>query len=90
MTIWTKAYWKAQAERTISTAAQTAVGAIGATALIESVDWAVVGSTVALASVLSVLKGIVANSATGTGPGATTAEQTEPAPVKTQTHRADI
>ena len=38
--------------------AQSAVAAIGATALITEVDWAVVGSTAAMTGVLSILNSI--------------------------------
>ena len=38
------------------TAAQTAIGAIGAATVIESVDWVLVASTTALATLLSLLK----------------------------------
>lgn len=46
---------KAATVRAIKTAAQTAIGAIGATTLFSSVDWLVVGSTVLLATILSYL-----------------------------------
>lgn len=72
-TLTTAAFWKATAERAVSTAAQTAIGAIGATALVHEVDWLVVGSTVALATILSILKGLAAGTS-GTGPGFTDAE----------------
>lgn len=41
--------------RAVRTVAQTALGAIGASAVLADVDWAVVGSTALLAGVLSVL-----------------------------------
>lgn len=50
-----KDWWKAAAIRAIRTIAQTAIAAIGTTALIENVNWLVVGSTAALAGVLSLL-----------------------------------
>lgn len=47
---------KAALVRAIKTAAQSAVAAIGTTALtIGSVDWRIIGGTAALAAVLSVL-----------------------------------
>ena len=50
-----KDWWKAAAIRAIRTIAQTAIAAIGTTALIENVNWLVVGSTAALAGLLSLL-----------------------------------
>ncbi len=57
-----KKYWKAWAYasgiRAIKTVAQTAVGTIGASALVESVDWRVVASASLLAGVVSLLTSI--------------------------------
>ena len=66
-------FWAATAERAVSTAAQTAIGTIGATALIHEVEWVVVGSATALAALLAVLKAIASGAANGT-PSAITAE----------------
>lgn len=55
----TKKWLKAAAIRAAKTMAQTAIAAIGTTALITEVNWAVVLSTSALAGVLSVLTSIV-------------------------------
>lgn len=41
------------------TVAQTAIAAIGTTAVIEGVDWRLVGSTAAMAGVLSLLNSAV-------------------------------
>jgi hypothetical protein len=49
---------KAAAIRAARTAAQTALAALGTTALIQDVDWAIVASTTALATVASVLTSI--------------------------------
>lgn len=51
-----KTFWLGLADRTISTVAQAALGAIGTTALIHQVDWRVVGGTAALAGLVAVLK----------------------------------
>lgn len=54
-----KEYWikwiKRAGMRAVKTMAQTAIAAIGSTALLTEVNWAVVTSTVALAGVLSLL-----------------------------------
>ena len=44
--------------RAVKTAAQTAVGAIGATAIFTDVNWSVVGMTALLSSVLSLLTSV--------------------------------
>ena len=48
-------WFKAAGIRALKTAAQTAVAAIGTTALFDEVNWAVVGSTSLLAAILSLL-----------------------------------
>lgn len=57
-----KEYWinwaKAAGVRAIKTVAQSAIAAIGASAMISEVDWAVVASTAVLAGVVSVLTSI--------------------------------
>ena len=58
-------FWGASVERAIKTAAQTAIATIGTTALIHEVDWAVVGSATALATVLSVLTSIASGANDG-------------------------
>ena len=53
-----KNYWikwgKAAARRALKTAAQTFVATIGTTATLGAVDWKLVGSTSALAAILSI------------------------------------
>ena len=56
--IFTKEWFAAAGIRALNTAAQTAVASIGVTAMIHEVDWVVVGSTAALAGVLSLLTSI--------------------------------
>lgn len=46
---------KAATVRAVKTAAQTAIGAIGAATVFSGVDWKVVGGTVLLATVMSYL-----------------------------------
>lgn len=55
----TKEFWKAAGIRAIRTVAQTAIATIGTTAMIQDVNWAVVGSSALLAGLLSVLTSIV-------------------------------
>lgn len=48
-------WFKAAGIRAIKTAAQTAIGAIGAATVFNGVDWRVVGGTVLLATITSFL-----------------------------------
>jgi len=50
-----KKWTKAATVRAIKTAAQTAIGAIGATTVFGEVDWRIVGGTVLLATITSFL-----------------------------------
>lgn len=58
----TKEYWinwaKAAGVRAVKTVAQSAIAAIGASAVISEVDWAVVASTAVLAGVVSILTSV--------------------------------
>ena len=54
-TITNLEWWRAAGIRALKTAAQSAIAAIGTTALIEGVNWAVVASTAGLAAILSLL-----------------------------------
>ena len=56
--IFTKEWFAAAGIRALKTVAQAAVASIGVTAMIHEVDWVVVGSTAALAGVLSLLTSI--------------------------------
>lgn len=60
----TKRFWKDAFERVISTAAQAAIGAIGATAVVQDLDWKIVAGATGIAALLSFLKAIAA---TGVG-----------------------
>ncbi|MGG4552621.1 holin [Paenibacillus humicus] len=51
----TKQWIKAATIRAVKTAAQTAIGVIGATTVFAAVDWYVVGGTVLLATITSFL-----------------------------------
>lgn len=53
-----KAFWKAALIRAVRTFCQTAVAAIGTSAMISEVNWLAVGSTAVLAAVLSILNSI--------------------------------
>ncbi len=53
-----KKWWEAAAIRAIKTVCQTAVGTIGASTMIESVDWRVVFSSAILAGILSILTSV--------------------------------
>ena len=53
-----KTFWIAALKRAAHTVAQTALGAIGAAAVIEAVDWLHVLSASALAGIISILKSI--------------------------------
>lgn len=51
-------WFKAASVRAIKTVAQTAIAAIGASATIGEVDWAMVGSASLLAGVVSILTSV--------------------------------
>ncbi|MBR3842557.1 MAG: hypothetical protein IKM38_04710 [Christensenellaceae bacterium] len=57
MNKWKK-WAKAAAVRAVKTVAQTAVGVIGAGALITEVNWLTVGSAAALAGIVSLLTSV--------------------------------
>lgn len=51
-------FWKAALIRALRTFCQTAIATIGTTALLEDVNWLMVGSSAALAAMLSILNSI--------------------------------
>ena len=53
--ITSRQWWAAAGIRALRTFCQTAVAAIGTTALLSEIDWVVVGSASALAAILSLL-----------------------------------
>lgn len=53
--ITSRQWWAAAGIRALKTFSQTAVAAIGTTALLSEIDWVVVGSASALAAILSLL-----------------------------------
>lgn len=48
-------WWHAAGIRAVRTAAQAAIAAIGSATVLNQVDWAVIGSTVCVATILSLL-----------------------------------
>lgn len=58
MNVDTIEWCKKAGVRAVKTMAQSAIGAIGAAATMGAVDWRVVGSTAALAGVLSLLTSV--------------------------------
>ena len=54
----TKLWWKAAGLRAIKTVAQTAVATIGTAAMLDEIDWLMVGSAALLAGVLSLLTSV--------------------------------
>lgn len=54
----TKEFWKAAGIRALRTFCQTAVATIGTTAVMQDVNWIMVGSASLLSAVLSVLTSI--------------------------------
>ena len=54
----TKRWWRAAAVRAAKTVAQTAVATIGTAAMLDEVNWLMVGSAALLAGVLSLLTSI--------------------------------
>lgn len=53
-------FWHAALIRAIRTAAQTAIATIGTSAVLSEINWQVVASTTAVATILSLLTSIAA------------------------------
>ncbi|WP_437582740.1 holin [Paramicrobacterium sp. CJ85] len=72
----TRKFWKATAERVISSIAGGALAVIGAGQFgVLDADWQTIGSIALGSGVVSLLKAFAAQGATGTGPGLTNAEK---------------
>ena len=54
----TKEVWKAAGIRALRTICQTAIATIGTTAVLEEVNWLLVGSSALLAGLLSILNSV--------------------------------
>ena len=54
----TKKFWRAALIRSARTLCQTAIATIGTTALLQDVNWLMVGSSALLAALLSILNSI--------------------------------
>lgn len=82
MTIWTKSFWLAAAERVIWTLLQVAVGFgtayMGNGFTFKGWDWQNTLVSITVSTGLAAVKGIVANMVTKDGPGTTHAEQVTP------------
>lgn len=73
--IWTKQFWKAAGERALWTIAQSGLATIGITPIaFGDVNWALAGSIALTAGIVSVLKSIVVNGVTESGPSTANAE----------------
>lgn len=53
-----RTFWKAALIRALRTVCQTAIATIGTTAVLEEVNWLLVGSSAVLAGLLSILNSI--------------------------------
>lgn len=74
--MWSKTFWKATAERSIKTFAQSAAALlIGDGVGLLDVDWVAVGSVSGLAAVVSILTSVGSAAATDGSPSLTDAEQ---------------
>lgn len=62
-----KAFLKDMAERAIKTASQTAIATIGTSTVLGEINWLTVGSTVAVATIISVLTSVASYNVGDTG-----------------------
>lgn len=78
--MFTKKFWRATAERAVSTAAQSALLVIGAEQVnaISGVEWTTVAGFAAGGAALSILKALAASQVGGSGPSLTDAEVLDP------------
>jgi hypothetical protein len=53
-----RTFWKCALIRALRTLAQTAIATIGTTAVLEEVNWLLVGSSAVLAGILSILNSV--------------------------------
>lgn len=84
-----KAWWAAAGTRAIKTAAQAAIGAIGASAaVIGQVNWQVVAGAAALAAVVSLLTSLEGLPEMDSGTGTTTTASTPAAAATTSDETA--
>lgn len=77
--MWTRAFWKATAERAVKTFAQSAaaLALANGTGLIDT-DWIPLLSVSGMAALVSVLTSVGSDVATGDGPSLTNAESVTP------------
>lgn len=76
MSIWSKKFWRATAERSVSTFGESFAGymlASGATDVVH-LNWGGAGATAAFATVLAVAKALAASQVGSSGPSLTDAE----------------
>ena len=65
--MFTVSFWKDTLARAVATAAEAALALIGTSTLIEAVSWEAVGSTAALAFIVTVIKCIAATAGLAKG-----------------------
>lgn len=74
--MWTRAFWRATAERAIKSAAQAGILALGGDLIaVWDLPLLGIGGVMASGAVLSVLTSLASDAATGSGPSLTSAEK---------------